>query len=78
VWRSRALLSESRRELPKTLEHISAKEWGRRQAAASPMWTEEKWRRACAMLRVELAEPVDGQHDEHQDQGEAAGWVAAA
>jgi hypothetical protein len=30
------------------------------------------------MLRVELAEPIREQQDGHEDQDEAAGWVAAA
>jgi hypothetical protein len=32
----------------------AAREWGQRQAAASPKWTEEKWRRVAAVLGMEL------------------------
>jgi hypothetical protein len=34
-----------------------AREWGRRQAAASPPWSEEKWRRVAALLGMRLAPP---------------------
>jgi hypothetical protein len=33
----------------------AAREWGQRQAAASPRWTEEKWRRIAALLGMRLA-----------------------
>jgi hypothetical protein len=33
----------------------AAREWGQRQAAASPKWTEERWRRVAAVLGMELA-----------------------
>lgn len=36
------------------MEPIDAREWGRRQAEASPVWSEEKWRRVGAILGVEL------------------------
>lgn len=38
---------------------VSAREWGRRQAAASPVWSEEKWQRIGAILGVELTHPKD-------------------
>jgi hypothetical protein len=34
------------------VESISAQEWGRRQAAASPVWSEEKWQRVAALLGI--------------------------
>lgn len=64
------------------LEPITAREWGRRQAAASPVWSDEQWRCACALLRVNLTQSrtTQRQHDEHdQDQDDAgAGWAVAA
>jgi len=33
----------------------AAREWGQRQAAVSPRWPEEKWRRVAALLGMELA-----------------------
>jgi hypothetical protein len=33
----------------------AAREWGQRQAAVSPRWTEEKWRRVATVLGMELA-----------------------
>jgi hypothetical protein len=32
----------------------SAREWGKRQAAEAPPWSEAKWRRICAILRIEI------------------------
>ena len=34
------------------MESISAQEWGRRQAAASPVWSEEKWQRVAKLLGI--------------------------
>ena len=34
------------------MESISAQEWGRRQAAASPAWSEEKWQRVATLLGI--------------------------
>ena len=36
------------------LEPLSPREWGRRQAAASPVWSEEKWKRIGVILGVEF------------------------
>jgi len=41
------------------LEPISAREWGRRQAAASPVWSEEKWKRIGLILGVEFVADED-------------------
>jgi hypothetical protein len=35
------------------VESISAREWGRRQAAASPVWSEEKWQRVATLLGIQ-------------------------
>ena len=42
---------------------VSAREWGRRQAAASPVWSEQKWQRIGAILGVDLTRPKDGAED---------------
>jgi hypothetical protein len=39
------------------LGEISAREWGRRQAAASPVWSEEKWQRIGTILGIEFTQP---------------------
>jgi len=36
---------------------VDACEWGRRQAAASPRWSEDQWRRVAALLGTRLAAP---------------------
>jgi hypothetical protein len=36
------------------LESVSAREWGREQAAASPRWSQEKWKRVGLILGVEF------------------------
>jgi hypothetical protein len=33
----------------------AAREWGQRQAATSPRWTDEKWKRVAALLSMKLA-----------------------
>lgn len=33
----------------------SAQEWGRRQAEAASPWSDEKWRRVSAILRINVA-----------------------
>jgi hypothetical protein len=33
----------------------AAREWGQRQAATSPRWSEEKWRRVAALLGMKLS-----------------------
>jgi hypothetical protein len=35
------------------VESLSAQEWGRRQAAASPVWSEEKWQRVATLLGIQ-------------------------
>jgi hypothetical protein len=39
------------------VETSDAREWGRRQAEASPVWSEDKWRRVGAILGIELVNP---------------------
>jgi len=50
---------------------ISAREWGLRAASSSPAWSEAKWRRVCATLGVEYAEP-DRSTERDGDQHDAA------
>jgi hypothetical protein len=45
----------------------AAREWGQRQAAASPPWTEEKWRRVAAVLGMELAPTPRGNEQADAD-----------
>jgi len=32
----------------------TAKEWGARQAALAPPWSDKQWRKACAALGLEM------------------------
>jgi hypothetical protein len=50
------------------VESISAQEWGRRQAATSPAWSEEKWQRIAALLGIRWL-PSD--ESEVSDSGES-------
>lgn len=34
------------------MEPVSPQEWGRQQAEAAPLWTEEKWQRAAVLLGI--------------------------
>jgi len=48
---------------------VDPREWGRRQAAASPPWSEEKWLRVAALLGMRLVPPTSadrGQADREQ------------
>jgi hypothetical protein len=64
------------------LEPISAREWGRRQAAASPVWSEEKWQRIGAILGADLSRAKDRTHDDAADQDHEheppSDWAVAA
>lgn len=51
--------------MPLKLE--SAEEWGRRQAAKAPAWTDAKWRRICALLRISVAD--DSEEPTHKEVG---------
>jgi hypothetical protein len=51
------------------VESVSAREWGRRQAAASPVWSEQKWQRIGAILGVDLSHPKDSEEDQPADGG---------
>lgn len=53
---------------------VDAREWGRRQAAASPRWSEDKWRRVAAILGMKLAPPesIDRGQTRDDEHGEAA------
>jgi hypothetical protein len=52
---------------------ISAREWGKRQAAASPPWTEAKWQRIATLLGMQLASPpADTEQRDAEKPAEAA------
>jgi hypothetical protein len=53
---------------------VDAREWGRRQAAASPRCSEDKWRRVAAILGMKLAPPAstDRSRAENDRRAEAA------
>ena len=68
MWRPRALFSGIEEGGRRTVEPVSAREWGRREAAASPVWSEDKWQRVGAILGVDLTHPKDSAED-----GPAAG-----
>ncbi|GII02300.1 hypothetical protein [Planobispora takensis] len=46
-----------------------AQEWGRRQAARSPKWTADKWRRVATVLGVEIRRdaPQTASEDTEED-----------
>ena len=50
-------------------QSVDAREWGRRQAAASPRWSEDKWRRVAAILGMKLAIPASTDQSRVQDDG---------
>jgi hypothetical protein len=39
----------------------TARDWGRRQAARSPRWSDAKWRRVAQLLGIELIDKADNQ-----------------
>ena len=39
----------------------TARDWGQRQAARSPRWSDAKWRRVAQLLGVELIDKADNQ-----------------
>jgi hypothetical protein len=43
---------------------VDARDWGRRQAAASPPWSEDKWRRVAALLGMRLVPPYAADRDQ--------------
>jgi len=43
--------------VPSERPYESAEEWGKRQAAKAPAWSDAKWRRVCALLRINIAIP---------------------
>lgn len=44
--------------MPNEKRAESPEEWGRRQAQAAPPWSDSKWQRLCAVLRIKAAEPA--------------------
>jgi len=77
---SRALLFGIEKGAANKLESLSAREWGRRQAQASPAWTDEQWRCACALLGIDLtARPADDQpQTPSEDQDDTGHGLAVA
>lgn len=51
----------------------SAQDWGRRQAEAAPPWSDEKWKRVSAILRIKVAEPATGDKIDTDGGGERSG-----
>ena len=47
-------------------------EWGRRQAAASPVWSEEKWQRVAALLGIRWLPSDESAVDDSIESLEAA------
>lgn len=45
---------------------VDARDWGRRQAAASPPWSEDKWRRVAELLGMQLAPRSDADRDQER------------
>jgi hypothetical protein len=43
-------------------------EWGRRQAARSPRWSDAKWQQVATIFGVILAPDQDAHHNDDQDQ----------
>lgn len=41
------------------MDQVDAREWGRRQAARSPQWSEAKWRRVSLILGVRFLPEAD-------------------
>ncbi len=54
------------------MESISAQEWGRRQAAASPVWSEEKWQRVAALLGIRWLPSDESEVSDSDEPSEAA------
>ncbi|WP_157419839.1 hypothetical protein [Actinomadura kijaniata] len=44
-----------------------AREWGKRQAARSPRWTDEKWNRVAVIFTITLSTQPDPQQEESAD-----------
>jgi hypothetical protein len=56
----------------------SAVEWGRRQAAKAPPWSDAKWRRICALLRINIDASADtAMNDDQADRHSQPGPEAA-
>lgn len=67
VWWLRALLFGIEKGSCQKLESASAREWGRRQAAASPVWSDAKWKRIGLILGVDF---VDSEKQARQSERE--------
>ena len=47
----------------------SAQEWGQHQAETAPPWSDAKWRRVNALLRIDIAPPACCPHYEPGNSG---------
>ena len=54
------------------MESISPQEWGRRQAAASPVWSEEKWQRVATLLGIRWLPSAESEASDSDEFREAA------
>jgi hypothetical protein len=54
------------------VESISPQEWGRRQAATSPVWSEEKWQRIAALLGIRWLPSDESEASDSDEFREAA------
>ncbi len=54
------------------MESISARGWGRRQAAASPVWSEEKWQRVATLLGIRWLPSDESEVSDSDESFEAA------
>lgn len=60
------------------MEPVSAREWGRGQAAVSPTWSREKWKRVGLILGVEFIDDEKPGRRSKSDQQPPAVDQAAA
>lgn len=56
------------KSLPPTAQ---AQEWGRRQAARSPKWDRDKWRRVATVFGVEISDEISDATPESGERGAA-------
>jgi hypothetical protein len=57
---------------------VDTVEWGRRQAARAPEWSEAKWRRVARVFGVELLHDSQDQADEPEDNQQQTRYGEAA
>lgn len=54
---------------PGNTRRETAREWGRRQAQASPQWSEEKWQRVATLLGIRFMQVRTDGNDDDADAG---------